>query len=157
MSASVHDKANANSIEYDGSAHLSRQQGTTLLAGIHQEQELTALLWRTIQEDLFEFLRIQPDSGLVSRPIHDRNILLNLLNKAIDMEIENRIRVRCPWHKEVRLSESEEPPRIGPKRRWTPPHPIVRDPQRLPPDPQKRREEQDHFLGGGNPRRPSKN
>ncbi len=167
MSGSIHYQANSNAIQqallsdssYQGTTRLTQSLHDDLagLAGTHQEQELTALLWRTIQEDLFEFLQIEPESGVARTPIHNRNILLNLINKAIDIESDNRIRVCGLGHKEVRFSEPEEPPRTGPTRRWSSPPPAIQDPHRLPPDPQKRREEREHFLGGGNPRRPSKN
>lgn len=141
------------SIHHEGDTHLIGQAG---LAMIHHECDLVTLLWKTIQEDLVDFLRFQSKSVWVTEHIFNHTRFLDLLEKEITTEQGAGTRVHVSKPGRTR-SAAEEYRRPGPERPRVPLDPRVVELLRLPPDPQRRKKERKHFLGRGNPRRPSKN
>ncbi len=123
------------------------------LTHIHREQSLPSILWHTIQEDLLKFL--EPAEGIQRKHIHSQETLLNLISNTDRNEIDFQPRIGRTCRETIWMSEDNR--RINPKRTRVPANPALKELRGLSPDPKRRKEEQEHFLGGENLRRPSMN
>ncbi|HOE12192.1 MAG TPA: hypothetical protein PLQ35_11970 [bacterium] len=126
------------------------------LANIHQGKELTSLLWEIIQDDLLRFLEPGNQPETSQKHIHNQNVLLELIHKEIESE-GDEIQTLVPKRQNVEIRSAGKKRRIGRTRRWLIPYPDIKELRGLPADEQKREQEKEHLLGGGNPRRPSLN
>lgn len=125
------------------------------LANVHHEHALACLLWRTIQDDLVEFLRPGTEGLGPIEHFGSRTRLLDLLEAESTPGDEDRTQAQEPWLRGTQAAEKLGPTEPEPRRIL--PSPGVKEIRVPPPDPKRREREREHFLGGGNPRRPSEN